>query len=44
MGHFWPFWHYKNKERLSKGLEVNGTFVLLVLLPPESGFLLEFIA
>ena len=39
-GSFSAFWHYENKERLLK----NGTFLLLVLLAPESGFLLEFVA
>ena len=42
-GSFSAFWHYKNKERLSRGLDVNGTFLLLVLMPSKSGFLLEFI-
>ena len=42
---FSAFWHYKNKERLSRGLGVKWhIFLLLVLMPPESAFLLGFIA
>ena len=38
------FWHYKNKERPSRGLDVKWHIPLLVSMPPKSGFLQEFIA
>ena len=43
-GSFSAFWHYENKERLSGGLDVKWHILLLVLMRPESGFLLEFTA
>ena len=32
----------KNMERLLRGLDVIWPFLLLVLMPPKSGFLLDF--
>ena len=37
-GSFSAFWHYKNKERLSRGLDVKW-----LMMPSKSGFPLEFI-
>ena len=43
-GSFSAFWHYKDKERLSRGWDVKWHIPLLVSIPPESVFLLEFVA
>ena len=37
-GSFSAFWHYKNKERLSRGLDVKWHIPLLVSMPPKSVF------
>ena len=44
-GSFSAFWHYKNKERLSRRLEVKWHVQDSTCLDgPETGFLLEFVA
>ena len=43
-GSFSAFSHYKNKESFSRGFVIELQIPLLVLTPPKSCFLLEFIA
>ena len=44
IGSFSAFSHYRNKESFSSGFDVELHIPLLVLTPPRSGSLLEFIA
>ena len=41
-GSFSAFWHYKNKDRLSRSLEVKWHIPSNCLDDSKSGFLLEF--
>ena len=38
-GSFSVFWHYNNKERVSRGLDLKWRIPLLVVMPPNCGFL-----